>query len=102
MINQIKYRNILSGLIEQLHDDELRDGYFQQDNAPPHVTLNTLSYIREFYDDRVISKDLYPARSPDLTPCDCFLFGHLKNVIYKNRPATLEDLQQAKLLKSVI
>ena len=34
----------------------------------------------------------WPARSPDLAPCDFFLWGYLKSMVYINRPNTLEDL----------
>lgn len=36
----------------------------------------------------------WPARSPDITPLDYFLWGHLKNVVYKTKPHDLEDLKQ--------
>lgn len=36
----------------------------------------------------------WPARSPDMTPLDFFLWGHIKNLVYKNRPQNIEDLQQ--------
>ena len=34
-------------------------------------------------------------RSPDLSPLDYFLWGHLKSVVYQNRPRTLGDLKNA-------
>ena len=37
----------------------------------------------------------WPLRSPDLAPCDYFLWGYLKSLVYNNRPKTLEDLQNA-------
>ena len=36
----------------------------------------------------------WPQRSPDLTPCDFFLWGHLKAKVYE-RPQTLEALKEA-------
>ena len=32
-------------------------------------------------------------RSPDLNPCDFFLWGHLKQVAYYPLPKTLDDLK---------
>ena len=32
-------------------------------------------------------------RSPDLTPCDYFLWGHLKNKVFATPPHDLEELQ---------
>jgi len=37
----------------------------------------------------------WPARSPDLTPCDFFLWGYLKAEVYKQRPQTLKALKEA-------
>jgi hypothetical protein len=34
----------------------------------------------------------WPARSPDLTPLDYFLWGHLKNYIYREPVNNLEEL----------
>ena len=36
----------------------------------------------------------WPARSPDLTPLDFFLWGKLKDTVYKDIPTTPEDMQR--------
>ena len=36
----------------------------------------------------------WPPRSPDLTPCDFFLWGHVKNQVFKTPPPSLEILGQ--------
>ncbi|CAF5082377.1 unnamed protein product, partial [Rotaria sp. Silwood1] len=36
----------------------------------------------------------WPARSPDLTPCDFFLWGYLKDIVFQNPPATIIELKQ--------
>jgi hypothetical protein len=89
-----RYRNnILDVFINQLHDDELTHGYFQQDGATAHTARETLRYLRQFFGDRLISRDLWPARSPDLTPLDYYLFPHLKNTIFKEPVHTIDDLK---------
>jgi len=35
------------------------------------------------------------ARSPDLTPCDFFLWLYLKAKVYARRPGTIEQLKEA-------
>jgi len=35
-------------------------------------------------------KNLWPPRSPDLTPANFFLWGLLKDKVYKNTPRTIE------------
>ena len=37
----------------------------------------------------------WPAVSPDLTPCDFFLWGYLKAEVYKHRPQTPKALKDA-------
>jgi len=37
----------------------------------------------------------WPPRSPDLTPCDFFLWVYLKAKVYEQRPLTLEALKEA-------
>ena len=36
---------------------------------------------------------MWPPRSPDLNPCDYFLWGYLKSKVYYPLPKTIEDLQ---------
>lgn len=92
-INAERYRNnLLEPFFQNLYDDELLHGYFQQDNATAHKTRESLTRIREFYDNRVIE---FPPRSPDLTILDYFIYPYLKNTVYKNNPQNLEELQEA-------
>lgn len=92
-ITAARYRGILNEFFNQLHDDELENGWFQQDNAPAHTARDTHHYLTEFYDDRLFN--LWPPRSPDLTPLDFYLFGYLKNRIYRNRLHNLQELEAA-------
>ena len=55
----------------------------------------TMKTIKLFFKGRIISKNLWPPRSPDLTPADFFLWGLLKGKVYKNTPHTIEQLKDA-------
>ena len=57
----------------QLTDDELTTGYYQQDGATCHTSNASMREIGSFFQDRIISENLLPHRSPDLTPADFFL-----------------------------
>ena len=35
----------------------------------------------------------WPPRSPDLSACDFFLWGHLKSKVYVRKPRTVDDLK---------
>jgi hypothetical protein len=37
----------------------------------------------------------WPAQSPELTPCDFFLWLYLKAKVYERRPGTTEQLKEA-------
>ena len=45
------------------------------------------------FHDRIISRDLWPARSPDMAPCDLYLWGRLKKAVYRTNPRTLDELK---------
>jgi hypothetical protein len=49
--------------------------------------------IREVFEDRIISRGLWPPRSLDLSFCDFYLWGNLKGKVYKNNPRVIEALQ---------
>lgn len=79
----------MTPFLNQLHDDELVYGYFQQDGA-------TIDFLVEFYDNRIISRNTpnnWPPRSCDLTPCDFFLWPHNKNSIYTTPINDLAELR---------
>lgn len=87
------YQNLLLAFISLLEPDE-RQCWFQQDGAAAHTAHTTTAMLEEFFDDRFISRGLWPPRSPDLTPPDFFLWGMLKNKVYANNPRTIEDLKR--------
>lgn len=91
-VNSVVYQDIITQFISLLEYDE-RFCWLQQDGATCHTSNETMRFLREFFDDRIISKGLWPPRSPDLTSPDFFLWGYLKGRVYKNRPHTLDDLK---------
>jgi len=56
-----------------------------------------MAAVQELFGNRVISRfgDIpWPPRSPDLSVCDFFLWGYLKNRVYTTRPRTMDELKQ--------
>ena len=53
-----------------------------------------MTAIQNMFDDRLISRGLLPARSPDLNPCGFYLWGALKSKVYMKNPHSLEELKQ--------
>ncbi|GFX16657.1 transposable element tc3 transposase [Trichonephila clavipes] len=72
---------------------------FMQDGAPPHITRCVKDVLKHhFTEERVISRQfshLWPPRSPDLNPCDFWLWGHLKQLVSCDQPKTLPDLKDS-------
>ena len=67
--------------------------WFQQDLPTPHTSGMVTDLIRTKFGERVISRGVWPARSPDLAPPDFYLFGHLKHNVYKDHPSNLDELE---------
>ena len=59
--------------MKYLCDIECTQAYFQQDSATAHTADLLLQLIKEFFEDRVISKGLWPPCSQDFTGCDFYL-----------------------------
>lgn len=95
-INADRYRtDILEPFLEQLNEREIEEAWFQQDGATAHTARASLRFLEEIFANRIISRGIWPARSPDLTPLDYYLWGFLKGNVYKNNVHTIEDLKEA-------
>jgi hypothetical protein len=64
------------------------DGYFMQDGAIAHTTNYAIDALNEVFTGRLINHRLWTARSPDLNPCDLYLWGNLKKQSVLNYPHT--------------
>ena len=81
------------------------DGFwFMQDGARPHRTDPVFRAINEVFGSRIIglgSTDRFlgsidwPPYSPDLNPCDFWLWGYLKDFVYKEQLNTVVELKDA-------
>ncbi|XP_068083439.1 uncharacterized protein [Anabrus simplex] len=88
-------------LLPQLSDDR-DDCVLQQDGAPPHFHREVRVFLNQELPQRWMGcgteGDLmllpFPPRSPDLTPCDFFLWGYVKYQVFV--PPLLVDIQEVK------
>jgi transposase len=87
------YKTFINKLVETFSEDDIVNGWIQQDNAPSHTSAISMRHLEHFFGQRIISRDLWPPRSPDLTPPDFFLWAFLKERVYKNAPRNLEQLR---------
>lgn len=80
------------------------DFWFMQDGALPHRTNDVFESLNEHFPGRVIGLGYaskfeggldWPPYSPDLNPCDFFLWGNLKDKVYRHKPGTIDQLKEA-------
>jgi hypothetical protein len=54
-----------------------------------------MKFLNEISGERVISRNLWPHRSTDLTPPDFYQLGAAKSVVYRDRSRKLSNLKTA-------
>lgn len=102
-VNSVRYCEMLENFLlpkmeEYGEEYDTEAFWFQQDGATAHTARRSRQILQEQFPGRLISLrgDIpWPPRSPDLSPCDFFLWGYLKAEVYKVRPRTLEALKEA-------
>ena len=100
-VNQENYRTIVRKFyasVTRRRGIDINRQWFMQDGATPHTANATLEPMAQKFGDRVISRrtdNPWAAHSPDLNPCDFFLWGYAKDNIYAGNPTTLQDLKIA-------
>lgn len=99
-VNSQRYVEMLNTFLEpelRRRNIDLHTVWFQQDGATAHTARASMARLREMFPRRVISRNgdvPWPARSPDLTACDYWLWGYLKSKVYLRRPRTIEELKE--------
>ena len=61
---------------------------FQQDGAPLHCGLAVRQFLNDTFPERWIGCDgpiPWPPRFPDVTPLDFFLWGYVKDIVYRTK-----------------
>jgi len=89
-------------LLPQMQQDS-ENFIFIQDGAPPHWHSGVRHYLDKNLPRRWIGRSTdenmaltcWPPRSPDLTPCDFFLWGYFKHRVFvPPLPVSLNELKQ--------
>lgn len=99
-----RYLQILREFLEPLIDDlplrDLENIYFQQDGAPSHNAGIITRFLNEQFGDNWLGNRgpvHWPARSPDMTPLDFYVWGRIKDITFKQQPDSRQALEAAVL-----
>jgi len=92
-VNHAFYKDVLERLrkqVQQVQRDIADDWVLHHDNAPAHTALS----FREFLAKKNIPVLPHPPYSPDLAPCDFYLFPKLKSKLQGHHFGTMENIQK--------
>jgi transposase len=93
-VNQIFYLQALERLrniVVRVRRETANTWFLHHDNAPCHTSFA----VREFLAQHTITTLPHPPYSPDLAPCDFFLFPKLKPHLKGHHFGTVENVQAA-------
>jgi histone-lysine N-methyltransferase SETMAR len=90
-VNHAFYKDISERLrkrVQRVRRDIAGDWVLYHDNSPAHTTLS----IREFLAKKNILTLPHPPYSPDLAPCDVYLFPKFKSKLKDHHFGTVENI----------
>ncbi|KAK2943519.1 hypothetical protein BLNAU_21557 [Blattamonas nauphoetae] len=98
-MTQEKYREMLrvSFFPARRDVDPENTSWLMQDGAPAHTAKTTVEFLNRRLPGRWIGMNgthPWPSRSPDLTPCDFWLWNELSELVYRDDPRTMPQLEQ--------
>lgn len=99
-LNRQRYMDLLNNeLVTYLNELPLerRLTWFQQDGAPAHSVHEVRMKLNNEFGDQWIGRfgpHRWPPRSPDLTCLDFFLWGCVKDIVYKTECDTADEMRQ--------
>ena len=83
--------------------ERFRGLWWAQDGAPAHRLIAVRDHLNDvFGNNRIIGlgHDVeWPPRSLDITPCDFFLWGYIKDKVFSTPPRNIDDLRQKIIRK---
>lgn len=90
-------QNVLPILLANIPQHTRNRMWLQQDGAPAHFSRDVRAYLDGIFPNQWIGRNgptRWPARSPDLTIPDFFLWGYVKEIVFKEPPTTPMNMQQ--------
>ena len=98
MLNEFVFPEFLNHFNNQYWEGMFRGLWWAQDGASAHRLLEVRDRLNETSgENRVVGLGHnveWPRRSPDLTPCDFFMRGYLKDKVFSRPPLNIQQLRQ--------
>ena len=84
---------------QRLGMDRFNQAIWQQDGAKPHQAHIVMDWLDQVFGDRMLALKarqgmFWAPASPDKNPCDVYLWGHMKELVYKPMPINMPDLKR--------
>ena len=103
-VNANRYLKMLQDhIIPKLPSRLINRLWFMQDGATAHTSNCVMSFLREKFGNRIISRFAernWPARSPDMNPLDFWLWGHVESIVIQRKPGSIDELKM--IVESII
>jgi len=107
-VKQSNYQHMIENyfvpkLVPELVGNDFKNQVFMQDGASPHTAKATLELLKKHFGARIIiykCENFWPPLSPDINPCDFYLWGYTKDKVFYEIPTNLNDLK-SKIIKVI-
>lgn len=80
-----------------INQQDLNNMWMAQDGAPPHRPVENLRRLQGIFENRMIALGMaveWPPRSPDFNVLDFFVWGFVKDYVYRVEIEDIEQLRQ--------
>ena len=97
MLREEVFPELAAAFNHQLNNGNFSRLWWAQDGAPAHTSVDVSTWMTQIFRHKIIAlhhPTEWPPRSPDLTPCDFFLWGYMKSKVYATPPLDIVDLVQ--------
>ncbi|GFU37470.1 uncharacterized protein TNCV_4274121 [Trichonephila clavipes] len=96
-VNGDRYKAMITNFfIPELNNHDVQELWFQQDGTTCHTARATIDLMKDTFGECLILRFgpvNWPPRSCDLTLLDYLLCGHVKSLVYADKPQTLDHLE---------
>ena len=95
MFNEFVFPQLAEYFNNQYWEGRFRGLWWAQDGTPAHRLIAVRDRLIDVFGNNGViglGHDVeWPPRSPDLTPCDFFLWGYMKDKVFSTPPRDIDD-----------